>query len=207
MVERQTTETLLERALAEIGAGRDDVSALVALHRRPTRTVFNAAAGMLDAPQADRRQLAARILRELGREGTGRMPFAGLAVPLLRRRLAVETDPGVLAWVISALGHNDATRAMPEVAAFARHPDAGVRLQVAASLPALVDADSVEEVASVALVALSTDSDADVRYSALVAIVEELPGFDPQQRRSAVAARLGDPDQQIKEFALASRDT
>jgi hypothetical protein len=107
--------------------------------------VFNAAAALVDDRDPVRRELGLRILRELGaQQHDGRRPFSADTIPLLRARLRRELDPGVLQWIVSALGYHCAREALPAVLALAAHPDTRVRFHVAAALPCLVDPARVE---------------------------------------------------------------
>jgi hypothetical protein len=196
----------LERSLVEVredeeGCGTS-LACLVALHERPTREVFDAAAQRLVSPERDQRLLGAMILRELGNSCREGSPFRSEIIALLRQRLAQESDPGVLQWVISGLGYQGGMEALAEVVRLVEHPDDRVRFTIAAALPYLVaDPAQVPEGAVAALRRLCQDSDADTRWYALTAVVEELPGIDSEQRRAIVAARLDDPDDQIRELA------
>src|SRR5262245_42862717 len=76
-VARLPMADLVELALDDIAREDDEpVRYLVALHDRPTREVFEVAAGLLAADDSRRRELGARILRELGPEVDGRRPFS-----------------------------------------------------------------------------------------------------------------------------------
>ncbi len=180
----------------------DPVPHLVALHERPTRQVFATAVRLLTDDDPDARELGARVLRELGpRDDEGRRPFGAEAIPLLVGRLDQERDPRVLQWVISALGFNCAREALGEVLRFTGHPNRWVRFHVAAALPALVDPDRIEPGALEALRTLCGDEEADTRYYALHAMVEEISGADPELVTRSLADLLDDPDEQIRELA------
>ncbi|MFF5972662.1 ankyrin repeat domain-containing protein [Streptomyces sp. NPDC012769] len=92
--------------------------------------------------------------------------------------------------VAFALGECGDPGVVPELLAFAAHPDAEVRRQVAASLTGLVPLGDGEAVS--VLVSLSRDHDPRVRDWATLALAE-LPGDTPAVRE-ALAARLTDPD-------------
>ncbi len=175
---------------------------LVALHERPVREVFDGAAVRLSRGDPAERELGARVLRELGpADEDGRRPFTADAVPLLVDRLRREADPGVLQWVISALGYNGAREALPEILPFAWHPDRRVRFHVATAIPSLVDCRRIDTPSLAVLVRLSGDDDADIRYYALYAMLEELGGIDRRRLTRVIAARLTDPDDQIRHLA------
>lgn len=207
-LQRLPTAELFAAARTEIEhdvGGYPRASALVRLHERPTREVFERAAGLLDADDPLDRTLGARVLRELGCTGDEDRwrPFTGEVVPLLVARLGREPDVAVLIWVISALGYNGAREALADVLLFADHPDVLVRYEVAANLPALVDPAGIEPEAADALLRLCHDADADTRWYALTALVEEVVGVDPGRVRETLCALADDPDQQIR--ALARR--
>lgn len=180
---------------------------LVALHERPTREVFDAAARMLSSGDTAARELGVRILRELGPQGeAGRRPFSTQAVPLLVARLGEESEPGVLKWVVSALGYNGAREALGEVLRFVEHPHWRVRFHVAAALPALVDQERIEPHAVDALLRLCRDDEADTRYYALYALVDELEGVGQEHIGQATTGLLNDPDEQIRSIARAHHE-
>lgn len=198
------TADLLIAAQREVTQGEPDVPAphLVALHLRATREVFDAAVGLLSDGDAAARELGVLILRELGpQDEEGRRPFSAEAVPVLLDRLATERDPRVLGWVISALGYNGAREALGEVVGLATHPHWRVRFHVAAALPALVDPDQIQPDAAEALLGLCRDDEAETRYYALYALLDEVTGVDPEQRDRVLASFANDPDEQLRTMA------
>lgn len=202
-----TAELLIAAQREVLECGPDDpVPHPVALHLRPTREVFAAAQRLLSSDDAAARELGVLILRELGpQDEAGQRPFSTEAVPLLLGRLARESDPGVLGWVISALGYNGATEALGEVVGFTSHPDWRVRFHVAAALPLLVNPDQVEPSAAEALMHLCQDDEAETRYYALYALLDEVVGVDPEQLTQTLTGLLNDPDEQIRSMALTRR--
>jgi HEAT repeat protein len=179
---------------------------LVALHERPTREVFDTAVRLLSGELPGTRELGARVLRELGRQGElGRRPFSAEAVPVLVDRLDQERDPDVLRWLISALGYNAAREALRDVLRFVGHPDWRVRFRIASALPALVDPAQVEPEAVNALQRLCRDEEADTRWYALYALLKEVTGADPERVAETVAHLVNDPDEQIRELAREGR--
>ncbi|MEU7825520.1 HEAT repeat domain-containing protein [Catellatospora sp. NPDC049133] len=195
---------LFAAAATEVSEGDplDPAPHLVALHERPTRAVYATAVRLLDDEDPDARELGVRVLRELGRQDdAGRRPFSTQAIPLLVGRLDREQDPYVLQNVISALGYNAAWEALDEVLRFTGHPNRWVRFHVAAVLPALVDPERIEPKALEALRSLCRDEEADTRYYALYAMVEEISGADPELVARSLADLVDDPDEQIRELA------
>jgi HEAT repeat protein len=201
---RMSIPALFAAARAEVPEDDPDNPAphLVALHMRPTREVFDAAAHLLADDDPAARELGARVLRELGpSDDTGHRPFTAEAVPLLVHLLDHENEPRVLGWAISALGYNCAREALNKVLKFVEHPHCRVRFHVAAALPSLVDPDQVELAASEALQRLCRDEDADTRFYALYALVEEVLGAEDAHVNQAVTDRLDDPDESIRSYA------
>ncbi|MBB4742143.1 HEAT repeat protein [Actinoplanes octamycinicus] len=199
-------ELLLRLAQREI---QDDdgvvgLPSLLALHRRPTRDVFDRAAALTGDSSPRRRELGVRILRELGDEqADGRRPFTEETVPLLLDRLRDEAEPSVTCWIVSALGYHRAQEALPRVATLADHPDERVRFHVAAALPGLVDLDRVAPEAAAALIRLCHDDDAETRYYALYAVTREIPSLDVEVVTRLTEQLAGDPDEQISAMAAA----
>jgi HEAT repeat protein len=109
--------------------------------------------------------------------------------------------------VISALGYNGAREALHRVLPFADHPSWRVRLHVAAALPSLVDPGRIEPEALAVLQQLCGDHDAETRFYALYALVEEVSGVDVEHLRRSITDLLDDPDEQIREFARAVHET
>jgi HEAT repeat protein len=199
-----STGELLVGALREVPEDDPDdaVPHLVALHERPTREVFDAAVRLVACDDPAERELGVRILRELGDyDDAGRRPFSSEAIPLLIERLDREADLRVLAWVISALGYNRAREALGDVLRFADHPHWRVRFHVAAALPSLVSEERMVPDAAKALQLLCWDDVPDTRYYALVALIEEVSGVEPELITQTLTRLLDDPDEQIRELA------
>ncbi|MBL7261394.1 HEAT repeat domain-containing protein [Actinoplanes sp. LDG1-01] len=195
---------LFAAARAEVVA--DDPEApvpyLVALADRPTREVFDTAAALLDDNNPTDRELAARVLRELGpQDDAGQRPFTDSAVPLLRARLKAERDPRVIGQLISALAYNTATDALDDVLPYATHPDSRVRFSVAAALTSLTDPDGPSPQAVDTLQSLCRDDDPDTRFYALYALVEEFTDLPRTQLAATLEALSTDPDPQIRDMA------
>ncbi|GGM69639.1 hypothetical protein GCM10007977_084190 [Dactylosporangium sucinum] len=166
--------------------------------------MFEAAVRLLSSDDAVERELGVRILRELGRQDeAGHRPFTAEAAPLLVDRLSREDDPGVLQWVISALGFNGVKEALGGVLRFTGHADWRVRFHVAAALPGLVNPERIEPDAVDALQRLCLDEEPEIRYYALYALVEEVAGTDPERIAHSVTYLLDDPDEQICALARA----
>ncbi len=199
-----STEALFAAAQLEVSGDGPERRAphLVELHECATPEVFERAACLLVGDDPGARELGARVLRELGpADGAGRRPFTADAVPLLVDRLGRESDPRVLRWVISALGYNGAREALGEVLRFTDHPHWLVRFHVAAALPALSDPERIEPGALRALLRLCRDTEADTRFYALYAVVEEVAGADGPEVARLVRDLLNDRDRQIRRLA------
>jgi hypothetical protein len=195
-----TVDELVASALDEIREDAEFCPSLDALHERATPEVYAAALSLMASQDDDERELGVRILRELGSWTEPPYPYANEAVPALIEHLSRETNPRVLGWTISALGYNGRPEAAPHVLAFRGHPLQRIRFHVAAALPGLCDESNVAEVGA-ALLELSTDADADVRYYALHALVEDEIPADRTVVRHAAELRVSDTDQQVRVLA------
>ncbi|MFD7977737.1 ankyrin repeat domain-containing protein [Streptomyces sp. NPDC059071] len=198
----------------------DWTTAVDALAARADETVFVTATGWCASPDPLRRALGARVLAALpgftasavpvlrrlaateagAGVGPGEGCGAGAGAGAGAGSGSLE-GPGAgagareagrepVASVVVALGRCGDGSAVPELLAFAGHPDAEVRRQVAAALTGIVPAGHAEAVGTI--VALSRDPDARVRDWATLALAE-LPDDTPVVRE-ALAARLADPD-------------
>ncbi|GLW31805.1 hypothetical protein Areg01_47440 [Actinoplanes regularis] len=181
--------------------------ALVALHRRPTREVFDRAAALVRNSDATQRELGVQVLRELGDEQPdGCRPFRDETVTLMRARLRDEADPAVVRWIVSALGYHHGREALSQVVALAGHPDDRVRFHVAAALPSLVGLDHVEPEAADALIRLCHDEDDETRFYALYAATREIAGLDVQAVTELTAQLADDSDEQVRAMAVAHHE-
>lgn len=197
-----TTDELFAGALAEVGADDEERSVpfLVALHNRPTREVFDRAAALLSREDPVERELGARILRELGPYGTeGRRPFTSETIGVVLAEIGDEPDPGVLGWMISALGYHSAHQALDLVLDHQGHPAQPVRFAVAAALPALADPELTEQRVVEALLRLAEDDNDSVRWYALYALFNEMAGIPDEHRRLWATHLIGQADAQRRE--------
>ncbi|MGX6608011.1 HEAT repeat domain-containing protein [Micromonosporaceae bacterium Da 78-11] len=197
-----TVGDLLTGALAEV-ARQDNgpLPHLTALHERPTPEVYDTAVRLLHDDDETNRELGARILRELGPENEGSMPFSPQARAVLTKRLSVEPSFRVIGWIISALGYNAATEELRTIASFAEHEDSFVRFHVAAAIPGLIgDEPPAAEIIAV-LERMLTDQDADVRFYAAYALLEEIAGVSKQHKKDIAARLVEDEDDQVRTFA------
>ncbi|MFC4040557.1 HEAT repeat domain-containing protein [Dactylosporangium siamense] len=197
-----STPELFERALAEIRA--DDPEwhwdHLVALHQRPTPEVFETARALTHDSDPERRELGVRVLREVGRDDPAAAALRRDNAPVLRDLLEHEQDLTVLAWVVSAIGYNQVTEALPDLIRLAGHPDDAVRFHVAANLPVLADPDAPEDAAVAALELLTGDEDEDVRGYAIYGLVTEL-NVDRDRIAGTLARLLAHPDPDVRRLA------
>jgi HEAT repeat protein len=158
------------------------------LHRRGTQEVFERAAELCSASDARSRELGLDILAQLGDQAR---PFLE-DVLLIAMPLADDSDAPVRKSALSALGHQWDVRALPTLLQHQFDPDATVRFTVAAAIPCVVSAPP-EPSAVAALLALTRDSDSDVRDWATFAIGSLLE-VDGNEIRKALMERLNDPE-------------
>jgi HEAT repeat protein len=166
------------------------------LHLRSGRDVFEEAIGLCSSPEAIPRAVGADILAQLGvRRGVAVFPFADeSAGPLVA--LLADTEPAVIASALHALGHLG--RGEPsQLAPLSKHASEDVRHALAYALGGRTDA-----ISTATLVALSGDVDADTRNWATFAL-GALSDEDTPAIRDALAARLTDPDDEVRAEAIA----
>ncbi|MEU8518489.1 ankyrin repeat domain-containing protein [Streptomyces sp. NBC_01216] len=189
-------EELATRALRCGDRTQDDwTEAVAALARRADGETFRAASAWCGSGDTRRQALGADVLAALG-------GFRAAGLPVLRRLAAglrpAAEDSGEAAGaarepalaVVAALGTAGDAAALPELLAFAAHPDAEVRRALGCALTGLVPAGCPGAVE--VLVGLSRDPDPGVRDWATLALAE-LPEDTPPLR-AALAERLDDTD-------------
>nr|WSX53692.1 hypothetical protein OG409_35100 [Streptomyces sp. NBC_00974] len=198
-----TTDELFAGALGELGAlgGDDDaVPFLLALHRRPTREVFDRAARLLACEEPLERELGARVLRELGPyDGEGLRPFAAETIDVVLAEMGDEPDPWVLGCMISVLGYHHARRALDLVLGYGGHAAQPVRFAVAAALPGLADPGRTEARVLDGLLRLAEDDHEAVRWYALYALFHETAGVADGRKELWAAHLAGQADAQRRE--------
>jgi HEAT repeat protein len=166
------------------------------LHFRAGRDVFEEAVGLCSSAETISRAVGADILAQLGvREGLAVFPFADeSAAPLVA--LLADTEPAATASALYALGHLG--RGEPaQLAPLSQHPSEDVRQALAYALGGRTDAISTST-----LVALSGDVDRDTRDWATFAL-GALSEDDSPAILDALAARLNDPDDEVRAEAMA----
>lgn len=168
--------------------------AVVALHKRGTRDVFDATAPLFRSACPTERALAADVHAQLGFDREH--PFARESARLVCAMLDAETDLEVLRAGLIALGFLHRPEGVPVLLRFAAHPHPLVRYAVAYSLAGHDDEPAVR-----ALVALSADEEANVRDWATFAL-GSLTELDTPALRAALRARLTDPDPDTRGEAL-----
>jgi hypothetical protein len=223
-----TLPTLIARALAAQEAAGDDDAAedragLLALHDRATDDTFTHAAALVAAADWPRRRLGLRILKELGGD---ERPFADRTLDLLLPRLASPDSADERHELIRTIGWQGRPRALDALLALAGDRDVLVRYLVAHYLPGCAllaranrepsGSDDEDEAAAgqeadpravAALVRLTKDADADVRWYATAAFETDFPLVDTPAVRAALKARLADSDPGVAECARNALET
>lgn len=204
-------EGLLARAVIglddECASAPDDMSgwrAIVRLRDRASRDVLDACLAACADADPLKRRVAAIVLGELGDSQVGSPVFGeerfrGL-MDLLAAERAGAGDPDVMGAACTGLGRLHDPRAIPALLALRTYPEAAVRFGVMSGLsrhlgphapPAVLDA----------LIALSADSDEDVRDWATFALGEHVE-IDTPTVRAALHARLDDPYVEARHEAI-----
>jgi hypothetical protein len=186
----------LARAAEEEDAYWEAVSEL---HRRGEKRTFDLASVLCDSFAVGERCLGADVLAQLGVEpgaSAAESPYASAAGDVLMRLLAEDDEPAVLSSAAVGLGHLRDERAIDGLVALALHPDAEVRRGVVHGLMGHDDDRAVE-----ALIALSADRDEGVRDWATFSLAMQIERDTPELRE-ALAARLGDPNEDVSAEAI-----
>lgn len=199
-------ESLLSAALDERrrSAGDAPRPLLVELHRRATDEVLARAFEWSTSDDADERGLAVEVLRELGpADPTGRRPFSDRTIPRLLAMICKARDADAERSILQALAFNGATEAVEEFLDRVDHTDVGVRTTIAFQLPSVLVPDAPEPRAVDALLRLTSDVDADVRFYALYALLVEGVAVEPTLALGAARRLVDDPDPQVRVLARA----
>jgi HEAT repeat protein len=178
--------------------------AILALRRIGTRDVFEKAARWCQSSNVLARARGADVLAQLGK--TADHPsnsFPEDSYLIVSGLVQRETNALPLKAAIAALGHLENPRAVPLIANFAKHPDPGVRFDVAFALGSFPnDPESVA-----ALLQLMHDADEDIRDWATFGL-GVLGNADSAEIREALVRGLSDSSEDVREEAmlgLASR--
>jgi hypothetical protein len=141
--------------------------------------------------------------RQLSDAVNGHPEEVEVVLPQLLERLADEADPVVIAQLITGLGWAGEPGLVADLARFATHPHDDVRLAIAcAGLPGGADVTPALLDRIDLLVALSADTNADVRDFSCFSLGYFLREQDHAGAREALAARLADPHDDTRCEAL-----
>jgi len=187
----RTTHELVTRALTEPD---EDAAweAVVMLHFRGMRDVFDAACNLCASECPQERALGANILGQLG---VPNRTFPTESVKVLLRLLEAETDEDVLDAICIALGHTPDPAAIPSLARLKTHPSARVRFAVVFAL-----AGFEEPLAVTTKIEMSNDEDELVRDWATCGLGRI--DVDTPKIRAALLARVVDEDEITRGEAL-----
>jgi HEAT repeat protein len=167
--------------------------AVVTLHYRGTRDVFDTACHLCRSECPQERTLGANILGQLG---IPKRAFPAESVKFLLERLEVETDEDALNASCVALGHLRDPAAIPALVRLRTHASDQVRFAVVFALGGFADALAIRT-----LMEMSSDPDAGVRDWATFAL-GSLIDVDTPEIRAALLARISDEDEATRGEAL-----
>src|SRR5581483_9093861 len=188
----RTNEELLHVALTE--ADEEVVrEAIMEMHMRGGRDVFEHACRLCASPEARERRVGADILGQLG---TPNHTFPEETLSILLSMLEQEQEPKVLNSIAVALGHRHDPQAIEPLARLKNHQDEGVRFGVVFGLMGHEDALAIQT-----LMELSTDTDVDVRDWATFGLGSQIEADTPAIRE-VLAARLTDEDENVRGEAI-----
>ncbi|CAN5467319.1 hypothetical protein BH10PLA2_BH10PLA2_14490 [soil metagenome] len=187
-----STHELISIALTE----QDEVAAwdaVVTLHYRGTREIFDAACQLCMGNCHQEKRLGANILGQLG---IPKRTYPVETVHLLVQLLETEKNECVLQAICSALGHFHDARAISAVSRLRTHSSANVRFSVVFGVLGHPDT-----LAIATLIELSRDQDDDVRNWATFGIGRQID-VDTPQIRAALLERVVDEDEDTRGEAL-----
>jgi HEAT repeat protein len=179
-----TTLDLINRALTEPDEDKA-WEAVITLHFRATREVFEEAAALCRSECPQERRLGADILGQLG--VPDRM-FPDESVTILAEMSWGETDLEAVGSVCTALGHLGHPEWIEPLLRWKSHSDAEIRWRVALALGGYEEPAAIE-----GLIELSSDPDENVRDWATFGLGSQTD-LDTPRIREALCARLDDPD-------------
>lgn len=178
------TYDLINRALTEPDENKA-WDAVVTLHFRATREVFEEARKLCYSECPQERGLGADILGQLG------VPdrlCPDECVAILAEVAETESDEEAIGCISTALGHLQHPGAVEPLLRWKRHPNSVIRWRVAVALCGHDEPDAVE-----ALIELSADPNDNVRDWATFGLGTQTDLNTPRLRE-ALCARLNDPD-------------
>jgi HEAT repeat protein len=167
--------------------------AVVTLHFRGTREVFDAACSLCASECPQERTLGANIFGQLG---VPNRSFPTESVQVLLELLQVETDQDVLDAVCIALGHIHDPSAISSLVQLKTHASAGVRYALVFALTGFEDRLAIET-----LIEMSRDVDELVRDWATFGLGAQID-LDTPEIRAALLARVYDEDEVTRGEAL-----
>jgi HEAT repeat protein len=141
------------------------------------------------------RTLGADILGQLGYTEAA-FPFRAVSLPVLEKLLR-DPETQVARAALIALHHLGAHESLSQIIALADHESADIRQSVAFALLGQSDPAAVRT-----LIALSSDSDAQVRDWATFGLGAQIDDDSPEIR-DALANRVRDPDPETRAEALS----
>jgi len=172
---------------------QDDVNESLALvHYRGGEEEFHIGASYLSSSDPIDRALGADVLAQLGwQDRTYLAESVDLLIPALQ-----DEDEFVVYHVCCALGHRSDPKAIPHVLKLAQSKNENIRYGVVFALLGQDSQDAVE-----AMIALSKDSDLDVRNWAMFGLGSQIEADTPEIRDALLLGAL-DSDSEIRGEAL-----
>lgn len=188
----KSTKQLIELACNPKLRGRSYWKIIVELHKRGSKSEFNAAKNLAISPDPVCREVAADMLGQLG---FIKQKFRQRSIKLLIKLLD-DAEPDVIASAATALGHRSAREALPSLCKLRTHRKKSVRFGVVFGLLGQEDWEAVK-----ALIDLSKDKTEDVRNWATFGLGSQIE-LDSPEIRKALEARIHDKNQEIRGEAL-----
>ena len=205
-----TTEVLVRLALDEVRADRttderSDTFALQVLQARADEATSEVVIKLLDDPEADARELAARVMREFPRLDEAPTRWSSSFVKALSQAVHREDDSSALWYELSALGWQKLPEARPALLDFAGHGDSQIRRVVADDLKMTTVDQPIPEDINAALLRLAVDPEAEVRWSVFYDVSESPELFSATSWLPVCeCAATEDPAVEVREQALGA---
>lgn len=189
--ENLLTDQLIKFALEE---KNEDLSwdYIRILHKRGNQEVFEAAKKLCESNDANKIELGADILGQLGIYiGYTDLPFKEQTIPILLELSKTEKDIGALQAITFALGRMNDEKAIQRILKLKNHAHEDIRFAVVHGLLTIDEIDAVK-----ALIELSSDSDEDVRNWAVFGLGSMIE-TDTEEIRNALFARIGEKGSEV----------
>lgn len=201
----ELSEDLLSTVLSPSWASPNHVNfPLLILQQRVEEETLQTALNLLQEKDSASRILAAQVLRELPGLENAPQPHSAEVLQRLQEAALVESEQGVLAWFLAAIGWQCLPESTEFLLRYVRHSARAIRLIVADNL--LMGGSTPEDVTPAwqeGVLVLLRDSDEDVQWSILyeIAARPKLMAAHRQEIEKEIRPRVKNFRQDLREQA------